>query len=183
MAYLIDWNLSQAQFRNQVRDLIHQAEKRGKVLALPLEVQPGQVMLNLITLLLAQVNCEGCDAPCCRRNPNDEPIELLPPEYKRLEEKYGPQHFIVKDEKAFLPMPCPFLKQDRCSIYPARPIVCVIYPYQPGAVDGEGKVIMAVAASCPEAKRIARNIYMTAWRLRRQYSLLGEFNFLERILK
>lgn len=183
MTYVIDWNLNQVDFRRRVREIIRQAETRGKVLALPVEMNPGQVSLDLMILLLSQVNCEKCDAECCKQNPYGGPIDILPVEYKRLAEKYGPQHFLLQEDKYVLPMPCPFLKQGRCSIYPDRPMICVIFPFQSGAVNGEGKLVMAVASSCPEGRRIARNIYMTAWRLRHQYSLLGGYNIMEDIVR
>ena len=182
LTYVLDWELSQRDFRRQVKDLIHRAEKDGKVLALPMRVYPGQMMIDQITLLLSQVNCEGCDAPCCRRNPNEEPIQLFPPDYLRLSKKYGEQHFIRKGDRAELPMPCPFLKSNRCAVYPDRPLVCVIYPFQPGAVDGSGNMMLALASGCPEGRRIARAIYMTAWRIRQQFRALGEDNFMKGIL-
>jgi len=162
--------------------MIHRAEKNGKVLALPMEIVPGMTMINLMTLLIAQVNCDGCDARCCKHNPNGAPLEMLPPEYQRLAEKYGHQHFTVKGEWAYLPMPCPFLKVNRCTIYRDRPLVCVLYPFQPGALDGDGHNLLALASKCPEAKRIAGQVYMTEWRIRRQFELLGEGNFMRGIL-
>lgn len=183
MTYLIEWELPQAAFRHQVRDMIHKAEKSGKVLALPMKVASGMVAMDLITMLLAQVNCEGCDAPCCKRNPNDQPIRLLPPEYRRLAEKYGEHHFIKQGDFGIMPMPCPFLKNNRCTIYADRPLVCVLYPFQPGATDGSGNMMLALASSCPEGRRITRQIYMSSWQIRRQFGLLGEENFLEGILE
>lgn len=182
MTYLIDWELNQEAFRHQVRDLIHKAQKNGKVLALPMEVSKGMTFVNLLTLTVGQVNCEGCDARCCKQNPNGEPLQMLPPEYTRLAERYGKEHFIVKGEWAYLPMPCPFLKSDRCTIYRERPLVCVIYPFQPGASDAAGNNILALASSCPEARRITKQVYMMSWRIRQQFKLLGEGNFLRGIL-
>jgi hypothetical protein len=43
MTYLIDWELNQEAFRHQVRDMIHQAEKNGKVLVLPMETTSGKL--------------------------------------------------------------------------------------------------------------------------------------------
>jgi len=178
MKYLIDWELNQEAFRHQIKDMIHKAQKGGKVLALPMELTPGMASVNLMTLLLAQVNCEGCDAPCCKHNPNGEPLQVLAPEHSRLAEKYGAQHFTVKGEWAYLPMPCPFLKNNRCTIYRDRPLVCVLYPFQPGATDGAGNMILAVASSCPEGRRITRQVYMMSWRIKQQFNLLGEGNFM-----
>jgi len=182
LTYVLDWELNKEAFRHQVRDLIHRARKGGKVLALPMRVFPGQVMIDLMTLLLAQVNCEGCDAPCCKRNPNEEPIQLPPPEYRRLSEKYGDSHFIRKGDWADLPMPCPFLKSNRCTIHPDRPLVCVLYPFQPGATNGAGDMMLALGSGCPEGRRIAKAVYMMAWQIRQQFRVLGEDNFMKGIL-
>lgn len=73
LTYHIDWTLSQSVFRKLVKELLHQAEKKDKVIALPIMVRPGQLFLGMLTLLLAQVDCQGCDAPCCRGNPLGKP--------------------------------------------------------------------------------------------------------------
>ncbi len=182
MQYVIDWTLNQEAFKQQVGDLINRARKGGKVLALPFRAFPGMPMLDLMTSLLAQVNCEGCDAPCCKSNPNGEPISLLPPEYKRLAEKYGQEHFIRQGDRGIVKMPCPFLRNNRCTIYLDRPLVCVLYPFQPGATDGEGNMMMALAANCPEGRRIAKAAYMMSWRIRQQFNALGESNFMREFL-
>jgi len=158
------------------------------VLALPIKIRPGQTMGDLVTLLLAQVDCRNCDAPCCRANPWGAGTGLPPLEYQRLSEKYGKERFIMKDGMAYLPMPCPFLreaprqKENLCTIYPDRPLACVLYPFQPGAADDAGEAVLALSSSCPSARHLARDIYMTAWRLRRQFKLLGEEDFLRGIL-
>ena len=111
-----------------------------------------------------------------------EPIHLLPPEYRRLAEKYGEQHFVRKGDRADLPMPCPFLKSNHCTIYPDRPLVCVLYPFQPGATNGSGDMMLALASGCPEGRRIAKVVHMMAWRIRQQFHALGEDNFMKGIL-
>lgn len=181
MAYLIDWELNQEAFRRQIRDLIQKAKESGKVLPIAMEITKGTTFVDQLTLLISQVNCEGCEAPCCKHNPNGEPMDVLSPEYQRLAEKYGSHHFIVKGKSAYLPMPCPFLKNNRCTIYRDRPLACVLYPFQPGASDGAGNIILALASSCPEARRIVRSVYMMSWRIRQQFYQLGEGNFMKGI--
>lgn len=176
---VINWELGQRAFRHEIRRLIQQCQKKGKVIPLPFAMYKGQPSIDLVTLLLSQVNCYDCDAPCCKANPEDKLTQLLPPEYERLSSKYDRGHFVIKDDSQFLPMPCPFLKNNRCRIYPDRPIVCVIYPFQPGATNGAGQEVLAVASSCPEGRRIARAVYMTSWRIRTQFRLLGEVDFLK----
>lgn len=189
MKYLIDWELNQEAFRHSIKDMIRKARKNGKVLALPMEITPGMTFINLMILLLAQVKCDDCDAQCCRMNPEGDMTPIVPPEYQRLSEKYGKEHFVEKDGQAFLPMPCPFLKKgpysqlkELCTIYRDRPLPCVLYPFQPGATDGADNMILALASRCPEGRRITKEVYMMAWRIRQQFDLLGEGNFLRGIL-
>ena len=177
MQYVIDWSLDQGDFKQQVRDLIHQARKGGNVLALPFQIYPGQSFFDLLVALLSHVDCEGCDAPCCKSNPEDFPLRLPPSEFNKLASKYGEKHFIPDGDSGILPMPCPFLKHNRCTIYPDRPFVCVLYPFQPGAMDETGNMMGALASSCPEARRITREIYMMSWRIRQHFYALGEENF------
>jgi Fe-S-cluster containining protein len=110
---------------------------------------------------------------------NSEPIGLLPLEYNHLSDKYGNKNFIIKGAEAFLPLPCPFLKNGQCIIYRERPLVCVLYPFQPGGTDGDGRSLIALSSSCPEARRITKQVYMMNWRLRKQFNLLGKGNFMK----
>ncbi|GAI94236.1 unnamed protein product, partial [marine sediment metagenome] len=103
---------------------------------------------------------------------------LLPPEFNKLAEKYGENNFIPDGDSGILPMPCPFLKHNRCTIYPDRPLVCVLYPFQPGAMDRNGNMMMALASGCPEARRITKAAYLMSWRVRQQFYALGEENFM-----
>jgi Fe-S-cluster containining protein len=185
ITYVFDWTLEQPAFRKLVREIIRRAEKAGKVLALPMAIRPGQTFLDFLTILLAQVDCDGCDAPCCRHNPEGREFKMLPPEYTRLAAKYGAHNFRQKGDGFIMDMPCPFLRKqspaplkELCTIYPDRPLACVIYPFQPGATDAEGNHMLALASSCPEARRIAKQVYMTSWRIRRQYQQLGKDFFL-----
>lgn len=188
MKFAVDWTLDQAAFRDLVRGYIREAEKSGKVLALPMAVYPGQSFLDLLTVLLAEVNCAGCSAPCCRSNPDGSPLPLPEPEYARLAARYGAQYFRRQGGRPVMDMPCPFLRgtasppfQDLCRIYADRPLACVIYPFQIGAEDGAGRPQLALASTCPDARRIARQVYMTGWRIRRQYRALGHELFLEEL--
>jgi Fe-S-cluster containining protein len=170
--WAIDWWLPKDDFRRLISDMIKEAIAGGKVLALPVKILPGEVYGNYLALLLSQVHCGACDAPCCRQNPNGEPTTLLALEYRRLVKKYGAENFILKDGQGFIPMPCPFLKSNRCTIYEDRPLVCVFFPFQPGATNEEGKGMMALASICPEARRITMNVYMAAWWIRHQFRVI-----------
>lgn len=173
---VIDWQLDQDSFRRQVIEIIAAAKNNGKVITLPIVLQPGQAMIDHLTLLLAQVNCAGCNALCCRENPGDEPLSLLPSEYEKLTREYSLDALDkIEDGTYGLPMPCPFLESNLCKIYRDRPLVCVLYPFQTGGADAAGNPLLAISSSCPESQRIAANVFMWAWRIRKHFvSLSGE---------
>jgi Fe-S-cluster containining protein len=71
-------------------------------------------------------------------------------------------------------VPCGFLDSSgRCSIYEDRPLVCVLYPFQYGAGDNNGNNLLAIDSGCPDSTRIALEIYMYRWYLRKQFTRSG----------
>lgn len=175
LEYVIDWELDQVQFRAQIRKMVNQAMNSGKVLPLPLFPGDGDAAIELLTTILAQVNCDRCAAPCCKSNPHGEDLTLLPIEFQNLKAKYGDEHLRAQGEEYFIKMPCGFLRSDNlCSIYRDRPLSCILYPFQPGGTDGSGRMAIALASSCPEGRRLTKAIYMMSWRIRQAYSAAGQ---------
>ena len=177
MRFEIDWTLDQIQFRAQIRKMIKQARASGKVLTLPLFPESGDGALELITIITSQIRCERCDALCCKSNPHDSDLSLLPSEYQRLKDKYGDAHLLATGGEYWIKMPCGFLQGDRCTIYPDRPLVCFLYPFNPGGEGEGGRMAIALESRCPEAQRVTKDIYMTSWRLRQSYRSLGNEDF------
>lgn len=172
LAFEIKWDLPEKDFRKSVDDLIARCKAEGKVLALDIAIGNRQSFLDALTLLLSQVDCGGCDAPCCRSNPDGLPMQIGPNEAARL-------RWYFKDERQLdfsgdwptLSMPCPLLEDSSCMIYSERPMVCVFYPFNPGATDDQGKDVIALDSRCPEARRIIRKAYLTQWKLRQAYKI------------
>ena len=88
-----------------------------------------------IAKILSKVECDFCGR-CCR----EIPVQIDIDEVERISEYLGisTQKFIKKytvlrdvgfGEKLYLKTPCPFLKNNRCTIYPLRPRVCRTYPF------------------------------------------------------
>lgn len=169
----LNWDVSQEEMKQQIRTLIANCRVSGKVITLPLKAS-----YETLVMLLAQVNCEGCEAVCCKMSPPDELIALAPSEYDQLVKKHGIEG-IQKDRLPWgIKTPCRFLKKNRCTIYQERPVACIAFPMQPGgelagSYAGPRFEAMAVASYCPEARRIAKSIYMMVWRIKQKVFEIG----------
>ena len=164
----INWELEKDVFQAAIRDMIKQCTEEHKVISLPIEMIPGNSFFAQIALICSQLNCGEC-SKCCEIG-EGKPIDITPLEYAYLGAKYGPRNFVTNGTDYAIPYPCPFLKSHKCSIYPDRPLVCALFPFQPGGSAGEHRElkVLAVYSHCPESRRIARTVYMNMWRLRRQ---------------
>jgi len=169
----IAWDIDQKQFKEQVRQMIAMARKGNNVLTLPISSS-----LESMLLILSQVNCDGCDAICCRVSPPDEMVAMTPSEYKMLRERYGDEGMVSTRLGGAIKMPCRFLKNKHCSIYPERPLSCVVFPIQPGGAygasfDSQPLEALAVSSYCPEGRRIAKAVYMTMWQIKQKIQVIG----------
>jgi len=176
---IIRWDLSPSDFILQINNALEEARQKYKVMPIMVPVLPGMSGIEIMSLINSTINCSGCRAKCCRTNIHDLPINLLPNEYKILKKQLGEKELDKAGLKLGdkisihnidgycweIPLPCPFLKLSRCSIYDYRPSVCVIYPVQLGANNGKDN-IMALDPNCPEACRLTRQIYLTQYRFR-----------------
>jgi Fe-S-cluster containining protein len=183
---LINWELDEAAFRNQVRNMVTQCRKRGKVIGLPIILQPGDGFVDLLSMLLGAIDCSTCGGNCCKNSPHTKTIGILPSEYAALSKKYGKDKFVITGDDVFLPMPCPFMRSTEgkhCSIYSDRPFVCTFFPFQFGGVNGEGQTLLSVASDCPEARRLSVNVFMANWQLRTKFKDIGATDFLSTLLK
>jgi len=174
MKSVIDWELTPQLFEEQLDLMIEQASFFGKVLPLPIPISNANTS-QLILGLLSRVDCSGCDSACCKAG--SEEIAMLPEEYEDLKAKY-PE--VMKDiilEKDHVSVPCPLLKDGRCQVYPDRPMVCLVFPIQFGAVIGgpsgtDLENAFALSSLCPAAKRLTREIYLYRYQMRRRLKRL-----------
>jgi Fe-S-cluster containining protein len=168
----IVWELPRREFLVDIREKIERATEEKLVLPLPVTILPGGLFESVMSLLLPQVNCSGCNAPCCRRNISGLPFAIHLEECEALSKKYGADKFTIVGGYAHLPMPCPFLESNQCSIYEDRPLVCIMYPFQPGASAPSGVDLLALESSCPEARRITMKVYMAYWEILQKVELI-----------
>lgn len=111
--------------------------------------------------------CENCDHMlCCKINPpvvnGDEVSRMV--RYKKLSEDEFKNKYLfnyrfdlgqgyIKQSYLINQIPCPFLVDNKCSIYPVRPLSCKQYPFQAGLqVNLDGFEI------CPTATLIGSEV-------------------------
>lgn len=116
-------------------------------------------LMNYVLMLCEFIDCEGCDAPCCRGVGMDNlRVALLDDEYTLMIELSGYSEKELmrigavkkkangrwKDK--FLMLPCIFLKEGKCGIYEERPQTCRTYPF--GQMMREEK--FGISSNCPQ---------------------------------
>jgi len=123
---------SEKIFKPQVKGKITDAIIRNAVDEALKGFTPDQVVL---ALRFSERHCEKC-GECCRVN---NPIIVDVQDLINIAFYLGVDldlvmanyTKVVKDERISLKTnPCPFLTGNECSIYPARPKICVIFPLQ-----------------------------------------------------
>ena len=156
-------------FNKNIDEAIFSAVKEKATIPLPVDVS-----IDTIVLVLSQVDCSKCDGICCRATPSadSDSIALHPSEYECLNSS-------PEVHKTHIKFPCPFQKGSMCTIYTYRPLVCVMYPIQPGGKRGHDSTmsnkILALDSKCPESQRIARNIYLSLWHFYRAQNRIKKF--------
>lgn len=178
---MVDWTLPPREFEEHIGQVIHQYAIADKVLPLPIELRAGYTGEQLLFIMLAKIDCSGCDALCCRQQPaNIDQIAMDPLEYADLNKKYPDIMVGVQLDTDHIVTPCPLLKDGRCQVYLDRPFVCWLYPFQFGAYiapNWNGNTLVEVAclsSSCPGARKLAKAIYLNRYQLRRSMQRLGK---------
>jgi len=94
------------------------------------------------------LDCKGCGGFCCQTID----IQLLKPEAKKL--RIIKPDLKLKDfgEFFYMESPCPFFKENQCSIYHIRPILCRSYPIS--LIEKEGIFIWYKRVECPNKEML-----------------------------
>jgi Fe-S-cluster containining protein len=169
MKFEITLGLQEAEFRRQIEIAINNARKTETVFPLPLHTETSGI--EIMALVLSQINCNNCDARCCKTSQFAEfGIPLLDTEYQTLVERVGKEKLEKINMKLiggnrYMPTPCPFLHKNQCSIYDIRPFVCIVYPLDQSGVDISGEKMVGLDPFCPEARRIIKRAYLTFWKI------------------
>lgn len=163
---VINWDLPFKEFKASIQAMIKTCLERNKILALPLPIIPGKTFISQVGIILSQINCNGCKAHCCRESIN-KVIAITRTDYEELKIA-GSAGCVRKDEDGdlYLPVPCPLLQKSLCTVYPNRPMICVLYPFQSGGTDENGRDIISLDSRCPEARRITKDAYLAIWKIR-----------------
>ncbi len=101
--------------------------------------------------------CAKCDEKCCNG------IFILSQKEKDLLWKNGHGHHIKEKHNycVFEGDPCPFFKEDKCSIHEIRPMVCRLWPLYI-VVDEDGKLDFELEEDCPATKELGKEYFEKA---------------------
>jgi Fe-S-cluster containining protein len=179
---ILDWDAGREDFARQIKNMIRVCQENHKVLPLPFPITPGEAFAGQLGLLLAMVNCDGCEAICCRQEtaPDGEGIGLTPDDLNLFIRVGAGPKLKNGSEAYYLEYPCPFftgVKGRGCRVYQERPFSCIAYPFQPGGAFGEEgeTMVLSVASDCPEGRRITADVYMHTWRVRQKFKKIGGY--------
>jgi Fe-S-cluster containining protein len=93
------------------------------------------------------MDCQGCEAICCKYTP----IEIYVDEWNRFKDVIPMQLKVFEKgilRRFFIIPDCPFLKENKCSIYEHRPRMCRMYPLN------TYKTSFILTKYCPKAEGI-----------------------------
>ncbi len=174
MNFIINWELNEHEFSEQLFKLTKQCQDTGSIIPLPIPQPTGDIFLILSSFILSQVSCHGCDARCCKSNPpTEDPTFFTSKEYRRIMDLHPEYGVISRKFRAVreigyeCDMPCPLLLNNRCGAYEVRPFVCFFYPIQFGG-SANSVAVMSLSSYCPESARIAIKIYELTWESRKR---------------
>ena len=121
------------------------------------------IVLALWREVSARIDCTRC-ANCCRLlRPYLSPLDARRlSRHLRISEALFEERYLKpakegdKDGRPFAVRPCPFLREDRCTVYAARPAACRSYPglHKPGFV-AHATQAFTNSAVCP----VVFNVY------------------------
>jgi len=122
-------------------------ELDDRIAVLPLQWHPFSVRM-----CHDRFHCEQCGA-CCRY----DKVPVRPHDIKRAPEI---RPYLSEDGKHLVTKGgCPFLKDNRCSIYDRRPDTCWLFPLQSpvkGTFEGKEIELVAVRLRCKAALNVVR---------------------------
>ena len=128
------------------------------LIALPVEFNIQNVK-NVLSLL----DCPpGKCGACCRY----QKIHVTRDDIRKITENTKHKNLDIKNDKngSFLDGSkggCPFLKDNACTIWEHRPLICYLYPIQggrPAMLNGQQKDQMMIRLYCPSSITITRRV-------------------------
>jgi Fe-S-cluster containining protein len=119
-----------------------------------------------IEILLSQSHCRRC-GQCCTSNPDDPGVMVSEGElqkmaahskytYKYLKRHSTKYEHSERNDVRYLPIPCIFYEQGKCTIYKWRPFICKVYPTS--NAPRNGKVCVTISLRCDYGKEIYKSV-------------------------
>lgn len=113
---------------------------------------------------MAEFKCQRC-GKCCSGGLLDservDAIGLTTEDVLRLSEflhiskkQFKEKYTFTRETKRMMPTPCPFISEQGCVVYSARPLVCRYFPLNQ-VIHKKGREWMTVGDTCPAGKVIA----------------------------
>jgi len=103
---------------------------------------------------------ECIDIGCSQCEKDVEFVVLLPHEEEYIESRTG-KKVVTKDVHVgdsiikIMPLPCSFMKEEKCTIHNDRPMMCRNYPYYVDPIEGDVKI--SLDSLCPLAEGLSKD--------------------------
>lgn len=129
--------------------------------------------IDLITQKIAKeveekIDCTAC-ANCCKEKEiivNEKDIERLSKKLKLSREEFETKYLVKNQDDKFIfnKSPCPFLKDDRCTVYDIRPEYCRSYPhFQKRSLVPQSIRVLKNTSVCPIAYNVYEELKKEIW--------------------
>lgn len=119
-----------------------------------------EIFIKIVDEITKQIDCTKC-ANCCKVLGivlNELDIERISKHLKLTKEEFISKYLVKNDnELKIKQLPCPFLKDNNCSIYEIRPKTCREYPNLDKDVSDRCQQFFSNAEICPIVFNVLEN--------------------------
>lgn len=131
---------------------IERLASQGSNIAIPITVEEEAKFWRLFKCQRCGQCCIGASFPSLKLE-SDE-VETLARFCGLSKKQFKKCHTHTKAGMRYMPEPCLFYEDKKCSVYYSRPVVCRLYPLQ-GSIKGR----LVVSSKCPASLAIAQRLW------------------------